>query len=306
MKHTLKITFLLLFIFFITQVTGLAIVGKYVHVEEHIDPETNLAVKEVVSEDLPYNLERPQIEQSSSYIWIMAAVLIGTALLLILIRLGKIGWWFWKLWFFLAVFFTMAIAFSAFIQQNIAALLAFILAIMKVYKPTPIIQNFTEVFIYGGLAAIFVPVINIFAAFMLLIIISVYDVIAVRRTKHMVTLAKFQAKTNVFAGLFLPYNKGAVSPQPKGILHDKEKGRIAVLGGGDIGFPLLFAGVVLKELMLESAFPLGFLKSMIVPVFATIALSYLLVKGEKDKFYPAMPYISAGCFLGYLIVFMLV
>lgn len=300
MKHTLKVTFLLISIFLITQVTGLAIIGKYVHVEERIDPTTSLPVKEIIAEDLPYSLERPQIEQSSSYIWIISAILIGTAILLVLIKFKRIM--LWKLWFFLAVFFTMAIAFSAFIQQNIAALLAFILAIMKVYKPTPIIQNFTEVFIYGGLAAIFVPVINIFAAFMLLILISIYDIIAVRRTKHMVTLAKFQAKTNVFAGLFVPYNKGAASPQAKGILHDKEKGRIAVLGGGDIGFPLLFAGVVLKDLMLESAFPVGFLKTMIVPIFATIALSYLLVKGEKDKFYPAMPYISAGCFVGYFII----
>ncbi|MEK6949060.1 MAG: presenilin family intramembrane aspartyl protease [Nanoarchaeota archaeon] len=305
MKHTLKITFLLILIFFTAQVVGLAIIGKYVHVEEYIDPATSLPVKEVIAKDLPYSLERPQIEQSSSYIWITAAILIGTALLLILIRLGKIGWWFWKLWFFLAVFLTMAVAFSAFIQQQIALLLAFALAAIKVYKPTPIVQNFTEVFIYGGLAAIFVPVINIFAAFMLLIIISIYDIIAVRHTKHMVKLAKFQAKTNVFAGLFMPYGHKAISPQAKGILHDKEKGRIAVLGGGDIGFPLLFAGVVLKGLMLENLFPLGFLKSLIVPVFAAIALSYLLVKGGKDKFYPAMPYISAGCFLGYLIVFML-
>ena len=303
MKHTLKITLLLILFFFIAQFVGLAIVSKYIHVEERVDPATSLPVKEVIAEDLQFNLERPQVEQSSSYIWIIAAILIGTVILLVLIKFKRVM--LWKLWFFLAVFFTMAIAFSAFIPQKIAAMLSFALAVIKVYKPVPIVQNFTEIFIYGGLAAIFVPVINIFAAFMLLIIISIYDIIAVRQTKHMVTLAKFQAKTNVFAGLFMPYGQGKASAKEQGIIPGKDNGRIAVLGGGDIGFPLLFAGVVLKELMLESAFPLGFLKSLIIPVFATIALSYLLVKGEKDKFYPAMPYISAGCFLGYLTVFMI-
>jgi len=28
-------------------------------------------------------------------------------------------------------------------------------------------------------------------------------------------------------------------------------------------------------------------------------LFILLTKGEKNKFYPAMPFISAGCFVGY-------
>ncbi len=310
MKHTFKITFLMILIFFATQLIGLAITSKYIHVEEHIDPETSIAVKEIVSEDLPYDIKRPQMEQSYSYLWILLSVLIGTALLLILIKFRRIG--LWKIWFFLAVFFTMTIAFSAFMPQQIAAILALALAIIKIYKPMPIIHNLTEVFIYGGIAAVFVPIMNIFAAFMLLVLISIYDIIAVRQTKHMVTLAKFQAETNVFAGLFLPYDgkgkfqtKQQGQTKEQGIMHGKDDGRVAVLGGGDIGFPLLFAGAVLKDLMLVNSFALGFLKSLIVPVFAAIALSYLLFKGEKGKFYPAMPYLSIGCIAGYLAVLLL-
>ena len=186
MKHTLKITILLVFIFFITQVIGLSVTNKY------IDHKTTAISGNVAFEALPYNLERPQIEESTSYIWIISAIIIGTLLLLILIKFRKFG--LWKLWFFFAVFFTMAIAFAAFIPQILAAILAFILALIKIYKPATIVQNLTEVFIYGGLAAIFVPVINVFAAFMLLILISIYDIIAVTQTKHMIKLAKFQTK----------------------------------------------------------------------------------------------------------------
>ena len=294
MKHTLKITLLLVFIFFVTQVIGLAVTNKYI--DHKITAETGKAAFEA----LPYNLERPEIEESTSYIWIISAIIIGTLLLLLLIKFRKFG--LWKLWFFLAVFFTMAIAFSAFIPQTIAAILAFILALTKIYKPTTIIQNLTEIFIYGGLAAIFVPVINLFAAFALLALISIYDIIAVNHTKHMVTLAKFQTKSKIFAGLLIPYGKkGKITSKEKGIMQ-KEGGRIAVLGGGDIGIPLLFAGVVMKGLMLNNTELIGFLKTLIIPVFVSLALFYLLTVGKKDKFYPAMPYLSVGCIIGYMVV----
>ena len=304
MKHTFKVTLLLALIFFVAQIAGLAITKEYISTEEYIDPETKAIIKQVVSEDLPYNLERPEIEESTSYIWITIAIIIGTLLLLLIIRFKKIN--LWKFWFFFAVFFTMAIAFAPFIGQIIAALLAFIFALMKVYRPTAILNNFTEIFIYGGLAAIFVPVINLFAAFALLFLISIYDVVAVRYTKHMVKLAKFQARSRIFAGLLLPYGKGkGIAAEGKGIIKDKEKGRIAVLGGGDIGFPLLFSGAVMKELMLANPEPIGFLKTLIIPVFVTSALLYLLITGEKDKFYPAMPYLAVGCVIGYFVVLLL-
>ena len=304
MKHTLKITLLLVFIFFITQVIGLAITGKYLHTQEYIDPETKIVTKEIVSEELPYGLERPEIEESTSYIWILFAIIIGTLLLLAIIKFKKMG--LWKLWFFLAVFFTMAISFSAFIPQTAAAILAFILALAKTFKPTTIMQNLTEIFIYGGLAAIFVPVISLSAAFALLVLISIYDIIAVRHTKHMVTLAKFQTKSNVFAGLLIPYGrkKGKVTAKEKGIIQ-KEQGKIAVLGGGDIGFPLIFAGVVMKGLILENPEFIGFLKTLVIPVFVSLALFYLLVKSKKDRFYPAMPYLTVGCVIGYFVVLLL-
>jgi len=303
MKHTFKVTLLLALIFFVAQIVGLAVTKEYISTEEYIDPETKAVVKQIVSEDLPYNLERPKIEESTSYIWITIAVIIGTLLLLLIIRFKKIN--LWKLWFFFAVFFTMAIAFAPFIGQIIAALLAFIFALMKIYRPTAILNNFTEIFIYGGLAAIFVPVINLFAAFALLFLISIYDIIAVRHTKHMVKLAKFQARSNIFAGLMVPYGKGkGIAAEGKGIIKDKDKGRIAVLGGGDIGFPLLFSGAVMKELMLVNPESIGFLKTLIIPVFVTFALLYLLITGEKDKFYPAMPYLAIGCVLGYLAILM--
>jgi hypothetical protein len=70
-----------------------------------------------------------------------------------------------------------------------------------------------------------------------------------------------------------------------------------VLGGGDIGFPLLFAGVVLKDL--------GLWQSLVIPFFALLGLGFLLWIAKEKKFYPAMPFISAGCFVGLAAVWLI-
>ena len=156
--------------------------------------------------------------------------------------------------------------------------IALILALLKIFSKNIFSNNVTELFVYGGIAGLFVPILGLFSVFVLLILISIYDMIAVWKTKHMVKLAKFQSESNIFAGLYIPYKKN----------------REAILGGGDIGFPLLFAGVVLKEF--------DFTKALIVVAVTTIALFLLFMYAKKNKFYPAMPFLSAGCFVGYLII----
>ena len=208
----------------------------------------------------------------------------------------------WKIWFFLAVFITLNVAFKPFVLPLIATIVALILAAWKIYKPNFYVQNLTELFIYGGLAAIFVPILNVFAAVMILILISIYDMYAVWKSKHMIKLAKFQTKSKIFAGIIIPYKLPKI---PTGKVKKKIiKVKTAILGGGDIGFPLLFAGVLFKELILVNTVLMAFAKVLIVPVLTTIALGWLLFMAKKDKFYPAMPPIAIGCFVAYGIMYL--
>lgn len=302
MKHTLKVTLALVLFFFMAQFMGLLVINQY------IDHKKTVETKEIVMKPLPYGFERPEVKnQSASFVYITIAILIGTVFVLLLIKFNKP--FIWKFWFFVTAWLTLSIAFAAFIDAIAAAVIALIASFLKLIKPNIIIQNFSEIFIYGGLAAIFVPIVNLFAAFMLLIIISVYDYIAVYKTGHMINLAKFQSKSKVFAGLLIPYEKGKISlKEPISISKIKQtkdkisKKSIAVLGGGDIGFTLIFAGVVMKGLMLQETILVGFLKTLIIPIFVSLALLILLLKGQQNKFYPAMPVLSLGCFIGYLVV----
>ena len=299
MKHTFKIPFALIGFFLLTQFVGLAVINHY------IDHKKTDETKIVEWKELPYQLERPQVKnQSTSFIPIIIAVIIGTVLVLWLIRWNKPV--IWRIWFFLTILLTLSIALSAFVAQWIAFGIASALAILRVFRPNVVTQNISEIFIYGGLASVFVPIINVFAAFMLLLIISVYDIIAVWKTKHMVRLAEFQTNSKVFSGLMIHYNrkdKSGLSKTKSAIAGAKSN--IAILGGGDMGFPLIFAGVVMKGLMLNETVLAGFFKASIIPITTAIALFILLMKGQQNKYYPAMPFLSAGAIIGYFIILLL-
>jgi presenilin-like A22 family membrane protease len=305
MKHTLKITLFLVILFLGAQYIGLGIVNSY------IDVETTKQTGNFTVYPLPdiagMQLDRPDLQEDTSFVYIIIAVLIGTGIILLLVKYGKIN--IWKLWFMAAMAVCLTAAFGAFFTSWFASVLGIGLAIWKVLKPNIIIHNFTELFVYGGLAAIFFPVISIWAATMLLILISVYDMYAVWKSKHMVALANFQKDAGMFAGLMLPYERKAAATSTAHKASRTAPGKAvsgktsptetksAILGGGDVGFPLLFAAAVLKGN--------GMLPALVIPIFAAIALFLLLYMAKKDRFYPAMPFISAGCFVGLLISFLL-
>ncbi|HLC86628.1 MAG TPA: presenilin family intramembrane aspartyl protease [Candidatus Nanoarchaeia archaeon] len=275
MKHDLKITLLLVFLFLASHVIGLFIVKHYLPDEQ----------------PLPLNIQKPEFDEKTSYFPIFVTIIVATALALLLLKFRAVR--LWKLWFFLSVFITLSISFNSFLPEIVAVAVALIFSIVKIFKPSIIVHNFTELFIYGGLAAIFVPVLNVVSAAVLLVLISIYDFIAVWKTKHMVSLAKFQAESNVFAGLFVPYSVKSI--KAKNVKSAKSAAvEQAILGGGDIGFPLLFSGVIMKIFGLQYA--------LIVSASAAIALTLLFFLAEKKKFYPAMPFLTIGCLVGYVLV----
>tara|TARA_Y100000034_G_scaffold14075_1_gene14704 strand:+ start:12344 stop:13300 length:957 start_codon:yes stop_codon:yes gene_type:complete len=312
MKHPTKLTTILIIFFIVSQVLGLYIVSQ------NIDFKKSVEMGETKFVDLPSGLERPEVNESYSWIYIAIGILLGTVLLLVLIKFKLLS--LWKFWFFLAVFFCLYVALATFVGNIIAGLISLLLAYFKIVKPNTYIHNLTELFIYAGLAVIFVPILNRTSVIILLLLISVYDMYAVWKSKHMIKLAKFQTDSKVFAGFFIPYSEGKivnvkhvkVSKKVKSAKGKRKKSlnkqkinktrssdvQSAILGGGDIAFPLLFAGVMMKYVVVET-YLISFLKILIIPLCATIALGGLFYYTKKNRFYPAMPFITVGCFIGY-------
>lgn len=291
MKHSWVVTFSLVLLFAAAQLVGLAILSEYV-----VKTDEGVSWKELPT-IAGVSIERPDVAPSLSIWYILTAILVGTVFILLIVKFGKVL--LWKLWFLLAIVMCLSVAFGAFVGSVWAFVLALLFGVWKVVRPNIFVHNFTELFIYGGLAAIFVPILNVFYAFILLVALSFYDMYAVWKSKHMVSMAKFQTKSGIFAGLLIPYSFKVAKSS-----HSKRKSkkiqsqiRTAVLGGGDIGFPLIFAGTILVSLDLVSA--------LWVSLGATLALVCLLLASEKDRFYPAMPFLTVGCAIGYVIAVLL-
>jgi len=122
---------------------------------------------------------------------------------------------------------------------------------------------------------------------------------AVWHAGFMQKMAKYQIqKLKVFSGFFIPYmgkKQRQIIAKAAKSKSKKEKDRkvkvsVAILGGGDVVFPIILAGVVLMHL--------GLIQALLISVGATVALAGLFYLSKKGKFYPAMPFISAGCFVG--------
>ena len=315
MKHSFKITAIIVLIFILSQLTGLLIL-------DHYYTPTNNGAEEY--KDLPMNIERPEMNERDAWIYLISAIIFGTILMLGLIKMkAKI---ITKVWFFFAIAIALSIGFSAFIPSLYAMILAGIIAGIRSLKPNILVNNFSELFIYGGITAIFHNILSIKVAIILLLLISIYDFIAVYKIKHMITLAKFQTKENMFAGAMIPYkiftkNKNRIKNQSLKIKDIKSKisfpilkkydkngkvvkkprtsksNKTAILGGGDMAFPLFFAGAILKEYSITIA--------LITILTSTLSLIYLFMISKKSKFYPAMPYLTTGCLIGYGIILLL-
>ncbi|MFH1650035.1 MAG: presenilin family intramembrane aspartyl protease [Candidatus Woesearchaeota archaeon] len=304
MKHSVTITLVLIALFVVTQFTGLGLLS------------TSISTKTVENETVANYQDtllgpRPEASASEAVVILLVGVLIGTLILLGLIKLKQFR--VWKAWFFIAVGVAVSVSLSAiFHQQWLAWVVGFVLAAWKIFKPNVFIHNLTEILTYSAIALIFVPLLHgqIIWVIVLLGIISIYDMIAVWKSKHMVSMAKFQTESKVFAGLFVPYGKEKGYPKVTGQVpvSDKKasaslsKGRHAILGGGDLAFPLLFVGAAFERFLLLGLTSMAaFWLSAIVILGATIALTLLFFLAEKDRFYPAMPFLTAGCLVGYLV-----
>ena len=298
MKHSIKIVIILLGMFFLTQLIGILVIHQYSPEVKQVVNEQGILENKTIY-NLPYGMEPPpDITPSTTLFSIVLAMAIAVVFMLILMRY-KVEF-FLRAWFFVVVALALGITIYAFISgvkyaQIIALIIALPLAAIKLFKRNIIVHNITELFIYPGIAAILVPLLNIWTVVILLVLISIYDIYAVWRAGFMQKMAQYQiSKLKFFTGFFVPYlgkkEKKLIKQAKESNEKDKKiKVNVAILGGGDVIFPIILAGVVLNQL--------GIIPALIISVGATLALAFLFYISKKGKFYPAMPFISAGCFL---------
>jgi presenilin-like A22 family membrane protease len=316
MKHELSVTLALIGIFIVSQLAGLYLIGQ--SIQEFSCDEDDGCVPVHTTTTVG---ERPETRGAGSMVYLLVGIGIGTALLLLIAKFKKTN--VWRAWFFFAVVMATSVALGVLLPFGVAWLIAIALAAWKLWRPNVIIYNLSEVLMYAGIAVLIAPILDVFWMIILLIIISAYDAYAVWKSKHMVRMAQFITKSNAFAGLVVPYRvkggrKGVTMRLPRSSdgssLRGEATHKSAILGGGDITFPLLFGGVVLQErfstlmsagVAFEAALWQSFGASLFIAAGATIAVAGLFLFAKKDTFYPAMPFITAGCLVGWAFTLLL-
>lgn len=304
MKHNIKITIILIAMFIITQIIGSWVINFY----------------GISNNELPYGMEPPEeINPQTSIISILFAFALAITLFFVLIKIKAEK--FIRIWFFAVTVIAMSLTINAlilFLLKNppnpyeyisiLVLILTIPLAYFKIFKRNILVHNLTELLIYPGIAAVFIPILNVLGIIILLLAISLYDIWAVWHSKFMQNMANFQiTKIGVFGGFFVPY-AGKEARQKIRLLKEKYKNKknlerylkkakikvnLAILGGGDIIFPIITAGIFYKYFGLTS--------SLIITASATLGLLFIFLLARKGKFYPAMPFLTIAMYLGMMI-----
>ena len=199
---------------------------------------------------------------------------------------------FFKGIFFLAIGFGNLFFFGLWLPDFLTFIVIAVLLILLIKRPSLMLHNFALIFaiagVGAGLGASFKPEMVV----LLLLIFSVYDFIAVYKTKHMVRMAEEMLAHRAILGLIIPQKMSDLKAQPKKI---EPGGRFLVLGAGDIVFPLILA---------VSLIPQGIFSVLIVALFSLLGLlaSFLIFLSKKVRTpMPALPPIALFSIIGYLL-----
>ena len=254
----------LVIIFIIVQIIGIIVSNYYSKTGE---------VKGVITSD-PNDI--------ANALFIIGEILVFTGILLLLKRYFKSGDYLF-VFEFLALFAGMVVVFQVYLPYLISIILAFVLLgiksllsnyINKFKKINLWFNNFLLGIAIAGAGSIIGLSLGILPVIVFLILLSIYDIIAVFYTKHMVVLAKMFIKKKIALTFSIPSKK-----------------KIYQLGGGDIVVPLVVSSSYLFLLLKHVSFNIAIIPIIGIWIASLLGLVwtfYVLQKG-KVKVMPALP-----------------
>lgn len=243
----------------------------------------------------------PAVQQAStayqspaSGLWFFGVLLLATAVLLALYRYSK--QLLVKLWFGSALVVTAFILFDAFLRPVPALLATVLFAVLRFRAAGPQLRNVLDTIPFGGAGALFGTLIGLQAALVFLVLLSIYDYIAVNNIGHMVELAQRGAETDTFMGFTAPgvgeHVEAAVQADAGEAAGEGGPG-VGVLGGGDVILPIVLAVSVIP------VFGVGAAVSTVAGAAAALFLFLTVIQRRETKqFYPAIPVVGTGALFG--------
>jgi len=232
---------------------------------------------------------------STSILHFIAYFIIGTLLVLLVSSLGdkfkKGKSSFFKIVFVITAGWGSLVSLSLWMPDSLAFALTVILLFLWVKRAKVLWHNLTMILGMAGIGGILGLSFDPEAIIFLLVIFSIYDYIAVYKTKHMVKMAKEMIEAKAIVGLILPKRIKHFWQDLKDV---EPGGKFMILGGGDVIFPLLLC---------VSVTPLGILKTTVISLFCLAGIVFsFFVFIKKRKPIPALPPITLFAVIGYFII----
>lgn len=258
-------------------------------------------------------LNTPEIEPlppTQAIPWFFAAF--GIALLIIVLAIRFLKHRTFGAFFAFLIFVGTQIVFMSVLsaifspESFIALLLSVVLAAavvgLRFVKPNLITHNAAIFLAVAGVAAQLGTLLPIIAILFILLVLSIYDFIAVFKTKHMVSMFKDMLKKGVPMAIVVPEQAGGFAANVQKVSHQKLREtdkKVLMLGTGDLAFPALFAvaAYAASGIMVAAAIIIG---SMIGLVF-----NHYLLTIKKYRVIPALPFIALFSVIGYFIAILI-
>src|SRR3989338_3683579 len=189
------------------------------------------------------------------------------------VKRGRASRFFFRGFLWLIIFSGAQIVFSLFLRPFSALLASLAVVVSMALIPRVAVLNIAVIFGLAGIGAILGLSIKPIIAVWILAILSLYDIVAVYWTKHMVKMAEGMIASRAIFGFIIP-NK--FSGFKEKISTVQPGGDFMILGSGDIALPLV---------LIVSMARLSFIQAFIVAGFSILGLlaTHLIFVNQKSS-----------------------
>ena len=226
----------------------------------------------------------------------VAVIVLGIVLFLIPVSRLKLAF---KVLFSLLFVWGVFVNLTFYLPAVASAVIAFALTAVWFVKPRLWYHDLLLMFSLAALGVVFGSMLSPLTSLILMGVLSLYDILAVR-FGYMMWIAKKLSHLDTLPAFIIPKDSSGWNTDLKKVkLLDEESSdrHFSLLGGGDIGFPLILMAAVhgvfgLPEALIIAACTLAGLLSV-------YAIQRLFFKGKAVA---ALPPITLACLAGYLII----
>ncbi|MFH1696482.1 MAG: presenilin family intramembrane aspartyl protease, partial [Candidatus Diapherotrites archaeon] len=228
-------------------------------------------------------------EDVESSVGLFGYIIGFTIILLIAIKFltGRLLYWLMKVLESAAILGTSFLVFASFVDHVFVGLVSIALvALRNIYSKNLWLRNVTSVLSAAGAGALIGVSLGVFPVLVFISMLAIYDLVAVFKTKHMVTIAKAVTKKNLSFTFAMPTKE-----------HTFE------LGTGDMVIPLTFAVSVMAAGKQALVFPLFLVAPMLILAASLAGLLWTIDYCAKKpgRALPALPPQTVLMILAWLL-----